>query len=183
MMLCCCTQKVDPVAQALEEYVMESIPDGGDFKLTNLEMIGSTTLGEELDNRLKLFELKIKQNTSYLQQYTAKGMKKNMEKKQNALLDDKRIYKQLVGLRDSLSSKLDSPAYYDYKFSATVKGADAITKFDDAYLCITPDFKVLGVTLNQKDLHKGAGRSIPGYKEILKDKVEFEENPERESIQ
>ena len=41
-------------------------------------------------------------------------------------------------------------------------------QFREAYISITPDGKVISMAAERRDLHKAAGRVIPGYAELLK---------------
>jgi hypothetical protein len=51
-------------------------------------------------------------------------------------------------------------------------------QFRDAYISITPDGRVISMTAERRDLHKGAGRVIPGYLELLKGAGEDDEDTE-----
>ena len=133
-------------------------------------------LGIQLtDRRKKAFTLKRDADSEFLLKYMQEGKKKNASIKSESYMNDLRILQGLDSLGKANAAILDDVAYYDYRFSATAKGKDVTMQFRDAYISITPDGRVISMTAERRDLHKSAGRVIPGYYELVKGSDEEED--------
>lgn len=139
-----------------------------DVKIISVELIDSTTFATEFDRRIKMFQAKKDADEKLSVKYLAQGKKKNNALKAQDYVKDVMILASLDSLRNASENILGKVAYYDYKFSAVAKGPDSSMEFRDAYAAVTPDFKVIGMTADLKDLHKGLGKVIPGYLAIVK---------------
>ncbi len=168
-MLASCTGKQpDPVAQALEEAVKLSISEPCKFKLYTLELTDSTTFLTEFERRAKVFEVKSKREGDLYARYVTEGKPKNAAVHMEAMTKANRNHASLDSLRTVMESSLDDIAYYDYRFSGKAYGDSGEVEYRDSWFTITPDGKVLAITHDKKDLHKNAGRAIPGYMEIFR---------------
>lgn len=107
-----------------------------------------------------------------MNQYISAGKPKNAAVKEESMKKDITIIQCLDSLAITIGDQLDDIAYYDYKFSAMAKSQSSSMEFRDSYAAITPDFEVIGMTAKERDLHKGLGKVIPGYLEILKGESE-----------
>ena len=171
-----CTPKAaDPVEQAIVSEIL-SMPQGfSKVTFLNCEMIDSTTFAQELDRRVKLFETKRDADGKLLLKYTQEGKPRNAALKNESYRRDLEILRSLDSLRAASAGILDEIAYYDYRFSADADGEESgKMQFRDAYAAVTPDFEVIGLTAQKKDLHKGLGKVIPGYLELLRGESEEE---------
>ncbi len=171
--VCCSPAEPTLEQKALNDKFAETIPTITKVNYSRFEKIDSTTLGTEIDNRIALFETKNEVNKRHYEKYVRE------KKMTNANLKSDEIYKGLAVIEflDSLKADLGPEhlsdiAYYDYKFTATVRYQGGYQELTDYYACITPDGKVLGYTNEIKNLHKGCGSSIPGYVQALKDEPE-----------
>ena len=169
----CSGKPADPVEEAITSEIITNMSEGfTDVKIYKVEKIDSTTFGQELERRRHLFETKREVDEKYMNKYIAAGKPKNAAAKEESMKKDQVIIQCLDSLAITLSDILDEVAYYDYKFSAQAKGQNSSMEFRDSYAAITPDYEVIGMTAKEKDLHKGLGKVIPGYLEILKGEPE-----------
>lgn len=127
----------------------------------------STTFGQEFDHRCKVFDLKLEQDTKLYNEYRAKKMEVNAEKKQKAIASDKRIIAGLAEIGAAIAATRDEVAYYDYTFSGRAKTSGGDVVFENYWASITPDGKVLCFQPEQKGLHNALGRVLPGYEALV----------------
>ena len=176
LLFSCGGKTSDPVRDAIKGEIMDNMfQEFTDVNITNVEKIDSTTFRTELDRRKKAFTIKRDADSEFLLKYMQEGKKKNASIKSESYLNDLRILQGLDSLGAALATSLDDIAYYDYRFSATAKGKDVTMQFRDAYIAITPDGRVISMTAERRDLHKSAGRVIPGYYELVKGADEEDE--------
>jgi len=167
--VCACAKTEDPfkeaLTSALEERLGEPIKK---ITFTTFERIDSVSVDQEMSQRIKTFELKYSQDRKFYEKFMIESKPKSAEKYRQAWHRDEVILSQLDSLYESLGSKLNEIAYYDYAFGVTVIGENSQLNLSEAYACITPDLRVVTVTSDKKAIHKTTGASIPGYKEIIK---------------
>ena len=176
LLFSCGGKTSDPIRDAIKGEIMDNMfQEFTDVNITNVEKIDSTTFRTELDRRRKAFTIKRDADSEFLLKYMQEGKKKNASIKSESYLNDLRILQGLDSLGAALATSLDDIAYYDYRFSATAKGKDVTMQFRDAYIAITPDGRVISMTAERRDLHKSAGRVIPGYYELVKGADEEDE--------
>ena len=176
LLFSCGGKTSDPVRDAIKGEIMDNMfQEFTDVNITNVEKIDSTTFRTELDRRKKAFTIKRDADGEFLLKYMQEGKKKNASIKSESYQNDLRILQGLDSLGAALAATLDDVAYYDYRFSATAKGKDVTMQFRDAYIAITPDGRVISMTAERRDLHKSAGRVIPGYYELVKGADEEDE--------
>lgn len=169
----CSVKPADPVEEAIISEIMDNMAEGfTSVKIYKVEKIDSTTFGQELERRHHLFEVKKEVDEKAMNKYVAAGKPKNAAIKEESMKKDMMIMQCLDSLAITIEDILDDVAYYDYKFSAQAKSQNSTMEFRDSYAAITPDFEVIGMTAKEKDLHKGLGKVIPGYLEILKGESE-----------
>lgn len=178
MVAACGTKTADPVHEAIKAEISGNMPQKfTDVKIYTVEKIDSTTFRQELDRRKTLFETRRAADEKLILKYNSEGKQKNAALKTESYKKDVFILRDLDSLEVSLADILDDVAYYDYVFSAQASGPDGKMEFRDSYAAITPDMQVIGLTAQKKDLHKGLGKVIPGYLEIVKGE---EESPAEE---
>ena len=170
LLLASCGGKTsDPVHEAIKGEIMGNMDQQfSDVSIIKVEMIDSTTYRTELDRRKNAFALKRDADSNLLIKYMTEGKRKNAEIKTESYRKDLVILQGLDSLEVALADILDDVAYYDYRFSADAKGQGMNMQFRNAYISITPDGRVISMTSERSDLHKSAGRVIPGYLELLK---------------
>lgn len=171
MLLASCGGKApSPVETALNAAIAENL--GQELKsvsYASLDKIDSTTFGQELEKRRAVLEQKVKSEEELYVKYKTQGKSTNAGIKLEAVNKAKASLVRLDSLALTLSDKMDEVAYFDYTFTAAVKGVEKDVTFKDAWALITPDLKVLGLATSQKSVHKGSGKVIPGYVEMLKE--------------
>ncbi len=161
----CKSTSPDPVAQAIEAAAMKDAAGDYSFRITSLEKIDSTTFRTEIARRRELFDLKQQAEEKLFQKYYQEGKKQNSENHRQAMEKAKLNLAFVNSLEEKLASRLDETAYYDYVFSGYSETEEGRMNYNNVYVAITPDGEVLSMTADQRDLHKGTGRVIPGYLE------------------
>lgn len=171
---CGCKQEADPLQEALGAYILQG--QEGSFRLTRIEKIDSTTFRTEFERRQNVFERKLSQETKLFDNYVAQRKPKNAERHRAAIVRTREVMASLDSLKATMEGRLDEVAYYDYVFTGRAETKTTITELSNAYVSITPEFEVITLSNDRKDLHKAGGRAIPGYLEMLgKDSEEVEE--------
>ena len=159
----------DPVHEAIRGEIMGNMSqEFSDVTINSVEKIDSTTFRQEFERRKKAFALKRDADGEFLLKYMNEGKKRNAAIKSDAYRNDLQILQGLDSLEAAHAAILDDIAYYDYRFSADAKGQGLKMQFRNAYISITPDGRVISMTAERRDLHKVAGRVIPGYLELVK---------------
>ncbi len=159
----------DPVAEALQNYIVSHAPEGCQFALTELQKVDSTTIATELERRTGIFAKRLEKNEELYVRYRTDGHPKNAELKRLAMKKDQQVLQDLAALRESLGERIHGIAYYDYRFSGHLTKGRRSVDYQDAWFTISPSDEVLVVVTDPRDLHKSGGLAIPGYREIIKD--------------
>ena len=179
LLAACGGSKTDPVREAIKGEIMGNMSqDFTGVEIFSVEKIDSTTFRTELDRRKKAFTTKRDADSELLLKYMQEGKRRNAAIKNDSYKNDLRILQGLDSLGTVHAAILDDVAYYDYRFNAKAKGKDVTMQFRDAYISITPDGKVISMAAERRDLHKSAGRVIPGYYELVKGADEEESESE-----
>ncbi len=169
LLVSCGGRVVDPVHEAIKGEIMGNMSqDFTDVTINFVEKIDSTTFRQEFDRRRRVFTLKRDADSDLLLKYMTEGKKRNASIKSDSYKQDLVILQGLDSLEAAHSAILDDIAYYDYRFSADAKGQGLKMQFRNAFISITPDGRVISMTAERRDLHKSAGRVIPGYVELVK---------------
>lgn len=159
-----CNQKTpDPVAAAIEAAAMQDAGTDYTFRIYSLEKIDSTTFRTEFQHRKDVFSLKQQTEEKLYWKYYGEGKPKTAESHRQAMEKAKVNLELMDYLEKEMAGRLDDVAYYDYVFSGYSQTEEGRMTYDNVYVTVTPDFEVLTMTSNQRDLHKGTGRVIPGY--------------------
>ena len=168
-MLLSCSQPgtPDPAQEAMTSEIRRLTEPEAKVTYTVFEKTDSTTFGQELAYRKGQFELRLSQNLKFYEEYKSKGMLNNMQKKEKAILNDRRVLEGLDSMAEEIAPYADDIAYYDYRFSGKAAGASGETVFQDYYACITPKGEVLCIESSDKGLHKSLGRVLPGYSALI----------------
>lgn len=178
LLVSCAPKTPDPVEQAICTEI-SAMPQGfTKVSVTSYERVDSTTFAQEFERRVKLFEAKRDADSKFLLKYLQEGKNRNAAIKNESYVRDLMILKGLDSLRAVCADIMDQVAYYDYVFDADASGEEGKMYFRQANAAITPDYQVIGMTSQQKDLHKGLGKVIPGYLELVKGAEDEEESSE-----
>ena len=170
--VCACKEEkvVDPFQEALTaELQKQFIEDFVSVEFQLFEKIDSSTYNDELLRRKKVFEVKAEQDEILYNKYVGEKKPKNASIQHEKVLKDRTVLVKLDSLAESFGSHAEDIAFYDFHFSVLAKGKSAVMKLDDAYACITPSYEVVGLTTDQRDIHKATGKAVPGYLDIIKD--------------
>ena len=162
-----------PLQQAVVDYVSKNAGEGATLTFKKIEIADSLTVGQLYEQRIRAFEVKLDQDTKYYESYKAKKMPNNMEKHLKAMGKDKTILEALHGM--DISAVADEVLCYDIVFTGKAETAESIMEFEDFYAAVTPEGKVLSTNNTQKGLHKGFGKYLEGYTEILRSVGDEEE--------
>lgn len=164
----CSDRNVDPDRAALEAELASRVGPGAKVSFYTFEKIDSVTLGKELGYRIKVQDIRLRQNESLYKKYRSEGKETNAALKKEAMLQANRAVLELEKLRASLRDSLDVVVYYDYRFTGKASNKDNNAVFPEAYASISRDHEVLNIETDRKALHRGLGRVIPGYLDIIK---------------
>lgn len=169
VLLCACNdnQVINPAQVALEKKIREQVGDDAEINIFLFEKTDSTTFAEELADRQEAFNYKLEQDSRFLLEYSAKGLKKNAAKKTLAVRTDHRILAALDSIATVIEPYAAEVAYYDYHFSGKAVSESGVTEFKDYYSCITPSGEVMCISPSSKGLHKSMGRILPGYSDLF----------------
>lgn len=169
--LASCTQApLDPVQESIRTKVEETV--GSPLKkmqFGTFEHVGSTTIGEELEHRRVTFETRFSAEEKLYLKYMSEKKMKNASLKLEEMEKSRKALASIDSLRTVLADSLDEVAYDDYSFTARITAENGVSQvLDGYYACVTAAGETLAITNDLKDLHKGAGRAIPGYVEAIR---------------
>lgn len=163
----CNPETQDPIAKAIENELMKSVEGKYSFRMDRLALVDSTTFLTEFERRNEIFETKKAADFKLYNDFSTKGLRKNMAKKAEDIERDNEILEGLQALKDNMGGKVDGIAYYDCLFTAVAKVSGQTQILENYYATVTPDHRVISICASKKDLHKATGKVIPGYMELL----------------
>jgi len=174
--LAACTKKeVDPVSQVIIEAMTKDIDQPVDIRITDLQLLDSTTFAVEFNRRIGIYDTRLDQNTARMEKYMREGKKKNASLMFESLQKDTKIYNELNAMKEMMGDDTLNVAYYDYSYTYGGKVGDSRIPPKQAFATVTPDYRVLTYVSDKRDLHKATGLVIPGYQELLDSFKETEE--------
>ncbi len=162
-----CAPKYTPLEQAVIDHVQAQVGPESRLSLRQISLADSLTYGQLLQQRIKAFEVKYKQDEKFLATAVAKNNRGKIDRFDDAMKKDVYILDALRKM--DLGGLADAVVCYDMVFSGKAERDDVTTVFDAYYAAVSPDGKVLSLQPGQKGLHKGFGKFLPGYQDILKD--------------
>ncbi|MBR0222895.1 MAG: hypothetical protein IJL93_01320 [Bacteroidales bacterium] len=167
--VCACSQKkvADPVADAIVAEMMKDIDQAYEIRITDLQMLDSTSFATEFARRIGIYDVRLDQNTARMEKYIREGKSKNATRMFQELQRDTKIYNELNAMKEMMGADTLNTAYYDYSFTYSGKVGEQRVAPKQAFATVTPAGKVLTYSAERKDLHKATGLVIPGYKELL----------------
>ena len=163
----CNNKTPDPVAAAIEAAAMKDAKGDYSFRIYDLAKIDSTTFRTEFNRRKDVFRLKQQTEEKLYWRYNAEGKPKTAESHRQAMEKAKVNLECMDYLEQEIGERIDDVAYYDYVFSGYSETKEGRMTYDKVYVTVTPDYEVLTMTADKRDLHKGTGRVIPGYIETI----------------
>ena len=164
-----CKQSLTPEQELAVSLISQKNGEVSKIDFSQFELIDSTTLGQEMQRRISLFETKVRIEGENVAKYESRNMPVNAKRHRDSMLRSQAILDSINHLADSLSSCRDRILYRTYQFACTGTFTDK-TKFscEKMYLNVTPD----GINTCLKDTdnyHKGMGITIPGYLDVMYD--------------
>lgn len=152
---------------AVSAKIVETMGEVKNLKFNTFEFVGQTTVGEEIEMRTNQFKTKLEQDQKFFDKYAAGRHYDKAAEKERAMERDRLHLAQLDSIRNALGDRLNEIAYRDYKFSAegTLEGSRLCA--ENWFAAIAPDGTVLSLVQDKKNLHKGLGMTIPGYKDMF----------------
>lgn len=137
------------------------------FALTEIEKIGEATIGKEIEERTKNFQLKLMKDSEFEKQYRGQGLRQRADEKAAAIVRDIIHIRQMDSIKASIPDRLEELAYREYRFSASCNTSEGPLELKDWYAAITPEGEVLNMVSSKSKLHSGLGVVIPGWKDLF----------------
>lgn len=163
----CSTGTLSPEQQAIVDAIQQNNKQVENITFSLLEKIDSTSLGEELDRRINLFETKIEVETGFIDKYGRQGMQVNRQRHVQERKQARTILKGIKELAGSLEDSRDSIIYRTYRFSCKGSFTDGTGfRCDGNYINITSDGKAYNMS-RKNERHMNMGFTIPGYSDLL----------------
>ena len=165
----CGPKQSDPVKDAIRGKVEEQLGELKSLSFTNLELVESSTFGEEIARRRSTIELRRKQNIKLAEGYQANGKVLNANAKLEAALKDEAVLKGIEAIEKRLADH-DSLGVKEldiYKFSAVARTTEGSTDIKDMFIAITPANEIVAMDYKKEKLLKSSGSLIPGYKALF----------------
>ena len=165
----CGGNEPDPLTDAVKAKIAESVkglPE--DVRIDHFELIDSSALGTELSRCKDLFRVKIKRENELYEKYQRNAQYSAASAKVQVIAKAQKHYDGIEELEKKFAAQKDSIIAYHYKLAGRAKNSEgALAKFDEAYVAVTPDNKVLTLVTDKRDLGKVVRHAIPGYMELL----------------
>ena len=172
----CVEEKKSPVEQALAKAAAGIIcesrtglkPEEVAVSLESVAQVDSSTLADEIERRRDIFQLKMERQSILESRFLEKKMKVNARRQHIRMEQSAKIIAALDSIAFMRDPQGDSVLYRIYLIEkGKVETIDEIFSLNGYYAVLTPDGKALAFTKDRKALHKGTGRLIPGYEDML----------------
>lgn len=164
----CGPGKGNPLNNAIADMMVEQNADVESFTVYKLTPQEEITLSQELGRRQKLFVTKQKTYRKKVEEYKAKGMKKNVAKNEEILRSTEDILSRIEAYRSEHAAQMDSVIYTVYRMDGCAKTFDKQKiEVRDYYVNVSPDGKVLAVRPSTENPYQHMGSAIPGYVEEI----------------
>ena len=167
----CSQPKSDPLKEAIVQGVMAANPDVKSFTVSEVTKVSDVTLEDELGRRTALLETKLKAETRLAEKYANVSMRTNEKRHAEAKDRTAAILEALGSYKEEHTAQLDSIVYsiFEFKGYGTKENGSSV-KNVDMVVAVTPDMKTYNIIPaggSNSNVHKGMGRAIPGYMELL----------------
>lgn len=162
-----CRQALTPEQELAVRLLSQKNGEIEKIDFQRFELIDSTTLEQEIQRRIALFETKVRIEGNNVARYESRNMPVNAKKHKESMARSQAILDDIRHLADSLASCSDRIIYRTYVFSCTGDFTDK-TRFtcDKMFLNVVSDGE--NSCLKDSDnYHKGMGVTIPGYLDIM----------------
>lgn len=166
----CGGKQASPVEAAITEKVSAQLGELKSIYFESLELVDSTTFGEELARRRNVLDIRYKQNLKLAKDYEAAGKVRNELKKREDAANDLKHLEGLAELERRITEhdSLGVTEAYIYKFCAKANTDAGWTDIKDMFIAITPSYEIVGMDYKKEGVLKGTGRLIPGYQDLFK---------------
>lgn len=167
----CGSGKGNPLNNAIADMMVKQNADVESFTVYKLTPQEEVTLSQELARRQKLFATKEKTYRKKVEEYKAKGMKKNAAKNEEILRSTEDILSRIETYRSGHSAQMDSVIYTVYRMDGCAKTFDKQKmEVRDYFVNVSPEGAVLSIRPSTDNPYQHMGSAIPGYvKEIVAD--------------
>ncbi len=171
----CVEEKKSPVEEALEKAAAGIIcesrtglkPEEVAVSLESVAQVDSSTLADEIERRRDIFQLKMERQSILESRFLEKKMKVNARRQHIRMEQSAKIIAGLDSIAFMRDPQRDSILYRIYLIKGKAETFDEVFPLNGYYAVLTPDGKALAFTKDRKALHKGTGRLIPGYEDML----------------
>ena len=164
----CGSGKGNPLNNAIADTMVKQNADVESFTVYKLTPQEEITLSQELGRRQKLFVTKQKTYRKKVEEYKAKGMKKNVAKNEEILRSTEDILSRIEAYRSEHAAQMDSVIYTVCRMDGCAKTFDKQKiEVRDYYVNVSPDGKVLAVRPSTENPYQHMGSAIPGYVEEI----------------
>lgn len=164
----CGRKEYPPLYQAVIDHVQTTVGEEAKVNMREISTVDSLTMGQLYEQRVKAFATKLSQDTKFYEKYKGKGMENNAAKYKKAIEKDNLIIKALSDMAPSIEKISDVIVCYDVIFSGNAKSSGQTTVFEGFYAAVSPSFSVLSTNNELRGLHKGFGKYLPGYSDLLR---------------
>lgn len=168
IILASCGNKMTPEQEKIIDLISQTNAEVKGATFLSFELVDSTTVGQELERREALFVSKANIEERNALKYESRNMPVNAKKHRASQQRALAAVDGVKEIRANLAGNINDVLYRTYKFSCKGMFTDR-TKFqcEDMYANITIDGSACNLT-NDTNYHKGMGRYLPGYIEMLK---------------
>lgn len=164
----CGPKEYPPLHQAVLDHVQASVGPDAKLKIKQIATVDSLTMGQLYEQRVKAFDTKLSQDTKFYEKYKGKKMEANTAKYKKAIDKDKLIIKGLADMAPEIERISSVIVCYDVAFSGEAATKELTTVFDGYYAAVSPAGAVLSTNNEVRGLHKGFGKYLPGYTDLLR---------------
>lgn len=164
----CSSGTDNQLAGTVSDIMVKENADIESFTVYTLTPETEVTLGQELDRRQKLFVTKEKTYRKKVEEYTAKGMKRNAEKNEAVRASAEQTIARLEAYKAEHIATLDSIVYTIFRLDGCGKTYEKQKiELRDYYVNVSPEGAVLAVQPSTGNPYQHMGTTIPGYKELV----------------
>ncbi len=164
----CGAGKDSPLNNAIAEFMVGQNADVESFTVYTLAAEKDVTLAEELDRRQKLFVTKEKTYRKKVEEYAAKGMKRNAAKNEEILRSTESILSRIEAYKSEHAARMDSVIYTVYRMDGCAKTTDKQKiELRGYYVNVSPEGAVLAVRPSTDNPYQHMGSAIPDYAERI----------------
>lgn len=164
--LACSGPHYKPEQQAAIDYIRRAVGEDTKLVITSVSTVDSLTFAALREDCIDLFEYKKDGHDKLRGAFVTQKMRTNARRQEEKMQRCDEIIQALKALR--LGDNAGKLVCYDVCVSGYAEKKKEIISFKDFLVCVTPDGKMLSTGSEKRGLHKGFGKFLPGYTDILR---------------